>query len=633
NDRDAGMIDSAGVPTRSQMAIAWLLFALAPVVFLTMMYYLDQPYQVPEKYQVFPSAYQKSFSHEPPVGGWKPALNGWPEGRVGDEPFTSIWYRYDLPTTVEDRAFYNVFATATLDIWHLGERLYTSGPAKRPLYEDNSPIVLSLIDGQSDKADELAPVYVRMMREYPETNLDWVYVAPLQLALRDSAESTIFYETLPLVMLGIMGAFGFLVACMFLVRRDQPAHGWYALMMLLWGIHTGHELIADIPFDRYLWACLSYASVTWLVAELFFVNRFFGVAAPRLERAVTLISAFVVVALIVLASMASRDVSFHEFERAMRAALNIWFGLVAVIITARYWIALRQRFDFERFSLFVASGVVLGVGVRDLIYDSFKSVGLPGNTFYLQYAVLIPLSMFGVQLIRRFARDSRMAELRSSELERLADERAAALEKTTQRLSEAERRRVLAEERARLMRDMHDGLGGQLVQALALSEQGEDPDLQRSLRGAIDDLRLIVDSLSPTEDGLGDLLASYRHRVSKLLRRTNFDVEWQFDEDAIDVPLPANANLSILRIIQEAVTNAVRHSEGDALRVHVSRGRDHLEVAITDNGVGIPQDVSERGLNNMRVRATEIGGALAVKSSSDGSTVRLLLPIADDGGA
>ena len=624
------MIDRAEAPTRWQMTVAWLLFALAPVVFLAMMYFLDQPYQVPDEYQVFPSAYQKSFAHEPPTAGWKPSTGVWPAGRSGDEPFTSIWYRYDLPKTEEDRAFYIVFATASLDIWHLGERLYTSGPAKRPLYEDNKPIVLSLIDPQTGDAGELAAVYVRMMREYPSTSLSWVYIAPLQLALRDSAESTIFYRTLPLVMLGIMGAFGFLVACMFLVRRDQPAHGWYALMMLLWSIHTGHELIADIPFDRYLWACVSYASLTWLVAELYFVNRFFDARAPRLERAVTLISVSVVIALVSLASLASRDVSFHDLERTMRTVTNIWFGSVALVITARYWIALRQRFDFERFSLFIASGVVLGIGVRDLGYDSFPSVGLPGNTFYLQYAVLIPLSMFGVQLIRRFARDSRMAELRSSELERLADERAAALEKTTQRLSEAERRRVLAEERARLMRDMHDGLGGQLVQALALSEQGEDPDLQRSLRGAIDDLRLIVDSLSPTEDGLGDLLASYRHRVGKLLRRTNFNVQWQFDEDAIDVPLPANANLSILRIIQEAVTNAVRHSEGDTLRVHVSRGRDHLEVAITDNGIGIPQDVSERGLNNMRVRAIEIGGALAAKSSDAGSTVRLLLPIATD---
>lgn len=604
----------------------WIAFFAAGFVFLAVLYFLDQPDFVPDADGVRPEGYISSFSPTPPPEGWTAFDGDWPPGRQGDEPFTSIWYRYALPTDVTDKVFYIVYAGANIEIWQGAEPLLRSGPPTLPLYELNAGTIVPLAQPITPEQDYL---YLRVMREYTYTAVNWTFITTRDVAERDARSHQWVSRIMPLIMLSVMGTFGMLVGLMFWMRRDRTAYGYYALMLLLWGVHTAHEFVADIPFNRYLWACVSYGSLVWLAVEVFFINRYFLTPHRRLERRLVIGSAMALSILVILSIWASSNAAIESIRDPAIVFYNFWFSYIALVCVSRYYVAVSQRADFERVSLFVASGAVFAAGVRDLLFDDFPGLSLPGSTFYLQYAVLIPLSMFGVQLIRRFAHDSRLADLRNEQLRALAEQRGVNLEKTTKRLSEEERRRVLAEERARLMRDMHDGLGGQLVHALALSEQGDDTDLKRSLRAALDDLRLIVDSLSPTEDGLGDLLASYRHRVGKVLRRNDFQITWDLDEEAMDLPLPPNASLSVLRIIQEALTNAVRHSGGKNLHVEVSKRERHIEVAVQDDGVGIPDDVSERGLVNMRVRATEIGGALAVKGDDSGTRVALLLPLVE----
>ena len=147
------------------------------------------------------------------------------------------------------------------------------------------------------------------------------------------------------------------------------------------------------------------------------------------------------------------------------------------------------------------------------------------------------------------------------------------------------------------------------------------------MRLALDDLRLIVDSLSPSENSLQDLLASYRHRVSKMLQRSGFTVDWMLEDCATQIALKPNTALSILRIMQEAVTNAVRHSSGDHLLIKLCETDEQLQRSVTDNGCGIEAGVAERGLRNMRVRADEIGAQLDILTRSGKTEIRVSLPL------
>jgi len=97
-------------------------------------------------------------------------------------------------------------------------------------------------------------------------------------------------------------------------------------------------------------------------------------------------------------------------------------------------------------------------------------------------------------------------------------------------------------------------------------------------------------------------------------------------------PLPAAVEVACYRIAQEALTNVVRHAHAKTCRVRVSVDRDVgvLEVKITDDGAGMPEErVAGVGLSSMRERAEELGGTLEVEPGPEGGTrvlARLPLP-------
>lgn len=602
------------------------LYLAMPLLVLWLLYLVDRPYELPDAYLVQPTEWARSFSDTPPASGWSAATDRWPEGRQEGEPFTSVWYRFAVPASLPDPTLYIPYGFGNFEVWQQGERRYRLAPPVQPLAHHKSFTAIPLRVG-----GESASVELRLTRQASNSRLRYVYIAPADDVARDAAEHAVIQHRLPQGVLVLMLGFAGAVGAMFALRPMERYYGWYALTIALWAAHTIHGLIETVPFAHFVWFALQYVLLNWLLAELYFVNCYFDIRAPRLQRMCTVISASISIALLVIASQAASSLRMESLYFSFSEIVNLWFLLLAFIVTSRYFVAVRKHWNFESVSLWLASAAVIGVGIRDILYQSVPAIGIPGSTFYLQFVAVIPLILFGIQLIRRFARDARTAELRNEALNRIVEERTAALEQSYQELSEEAQKRALAEERSRLMRDMHDGLGGQLVHALALSEQVDDDDLKRALRLALDDLRLIVDSLSPTANSLQDLMASYRHRVSRLLQRTGFNVNWDIGDETDAVTLKPNQALSVLRIVQEAVTNAVRHSGGDTLQIAVARVSDGLQLTIRDNGAGIPESVVERGLRNMRVRAEELGAGLHIRSTSGDTAITMHLPLA--GGA
>ena len=132
-------------------------------------------------------------------------------------------------------------------------------------------------------------------------------------------------------------------------------------------------------------------------------------------------------------------------------------------------------------------------------------------------------------LTDRFIRTLAEVEMLNRELEARVAEKSAALEANYSRLAEAEKAQALAEERQRLMRDMHDGVGGQLITALAALEGGKSApaDVAQIVRECIDDLRLVIDSMEPIDEDLLELLGSLRYRIEPRLNAAGLRLVWQ----------------------------------------------------------------------------------------------------------
>ena len=202
------------------------------------------------------------------------------------------------------------------------------------------------------------------------------------------------------------------------------------------------------------------------------------------------------------------------------------------------------------------------------------------------------------------------------------------------------------EERRRLRRDLHDGLGPSLATLALRLENAEDlistdPVQAAELVGSLADLardeiaevRRLVEGLRPPAlDQLG-LVSALRQRAAQHeLAAGEGDVVWTVEAERDVEPLPAAVEVAAYRIVLEAVTNAVRHGGGHACTVTLRREDGHLRVLVQDDGhglvVGSPPGV---GLFSMRERAQELGGTCTISSTANGTLVDAVLPVAAEG--
>jgi two-component system NarL family sensor kinase len=199
---------------------------------------------------------------------------------------------------------------------------------------------------------------------------------------------------------------------------------------------------------------------------------------------------------------------------------------------------------------------------------------------------------------------------------------------------------AIEEERRRLRRDLHDGLGPTLsgiaftadAARNTLRDQPDSADeLLRSLRSdavtAVGEIRrLVYDMRPPALDELG-LVPALRQRAASV--RTSDGRTMRVDVEAPEsLPeLPAAVETAAYRIALEALTNAARHSGSDTadLRIGVLAGR--LSVSVCDGGRNSRTWEPGVGISSMRERAAEVGGTLTVTGGDTGSRVEALLPL------
>ena len=192
--------------------------------------------------------------------------------------------------------------------------------------------------------------------------------------------------------------------------------------------------------------------------------------------------------------------------------------------------------------------------------------------------------------------------------------------------------RAREEERRRLRRDLHDGLGPALAGLTlkldtARNRLGDDPllrEMRSDVQATILDVRRLVDGLRPVSlDELG-LVGSLRRLVD---RAPAEDISVRLVADDADSPAAA-VEVAAYRIVQEALTNVLRHAGARECEVSVRGSDGQLVVSVADDGAAsFPAAGNGSGLETMRERAEELGGSLELLPRAGGGTVvRAVLP-------
>jgi signal transduction histidine kinase len=216
--------------------------------------------------------------------------------------------------------------------------------------------------------------------------------------------------------------------------------------------------------------------------------------------------------------------------------------------------------------------------------------------------------------------------------------RAQALSDAVQR----SRREIIAareEERRRLRRDLHDGLGPALTgigfRADAVMNLADDRvgELAGQIRGTVDtaiaDVRRLINQLHPSAlDDVGLVEAVRRHAALLDRRGDGAPLRVTVVADAVPDDLPAAVEVTAYRIVTEALTNVARHSSAGLAEVRICGEPGVLRLSVVDDGPAVDERwVPGVGLTSMRERVTELGGTMLAEPTPAGGRVQTCLPL------
>lgn len=441
-------------------------------------------------------------------------------------------------------------------------------------------------------------------------------------------------RTMPQISAVACGVAALLMLAVWWRRRDETLYGLFGIAAGLWGLRTLTFVVEVLPQAQWFWWRTLYHAGTagFVVAMVLFACAYadaqLGRATPRWRRRLApLLGAYA--ALGPLAMLASGGATDLWLSRWWVAGL-VPLTLIAPAVMLRAVLA-RPTPSAALLLAAVCAAVLAGVHDQLLATNATPLRNLlpewsQRRLFLLHHAANVLLLVMGALLVERFLQAlAQLQELKAS-LERRVAEREAEIGRHFRRIGELDRQQARLEERQRLVQDMHDGLGSQLIASLLRLERGQlpQPALAEVLRGCIADMRMTLDAAAPDDHDLGSLIGNFRFRWDAQMQGSAVALDWRLDLGAERAQARPGAALQLLRIAQEAITNAVRHAGARRVAVHFRRDGDALHLQVQDDGRGIagwPAPQAGHGLRNMQARARRLGTVLEVATGEGGTCI------------
>jgi len=440
-------------------------------------------------------------------------------------------------------------------------------------------------------------------------------------------------RTMPQATVAVCFVVGLFVCFVWWRRHNEVLYGLFGLALLMWSVRTLTFVIEVMPAAWWPWWRSLYHATTggFVVVLALFAMRFAGVQAHWLARALALYWAVGPLAMLASSGRLDTQVGLIWTGGMIPVGLSIiWFTALAC------W---RQR-SASALALLLAVVLAVAAGIHDYAVAWNGAAYMPAplrnwmghRIFLLHHSANGLLLVMVAILTQRFVLALGETEALNRELEDRVAARERELASRQAELVRLEREQAGVDERQRIMRDLHDGLGSQLFVALTRVEQqrADSRQVAQMLRDCIADMRLTFEVASPGPESLAGVLSSFRFRWANQLQDAGVRSQWRVDLPA-DAPGPsAVAVLQLLRIAQEALTNVLKHAGATQVHVGLALADGVLELKVADDGRGLASTAGAgqgRGLSGMRQRAELLGARLAIDSGSDGTRVSLRLKV------
>jgi signal transduction histidine kinase len=505
------------------------------------------------------------------------------------------------------------------------------------------PIKRSSNSATTPQLIHLPAVHLRPVASQNEVSVE-VYGQPMEgsglstVQVGDFQELKSRYEalrawqvTVPTILFAITGLVA-MVACMLYRHLKQTlllymgaSAAAYAIHLLLSGIwapefgYPMHFLVSRISFSLY-----------WVLLLLFCVELMGQ--NTTLTKTIAA-SAAVVGPVWLLMTWAMGSINAYRLWVLVLVALGVMIMLEAVM---RAW--RKPQIKPNEWVVFTVLAFTLMTVVRDflVIYTPFEG---DVEMQWLPLHALGTIAAYGWVLVMRSTDSAEEIRAHALEQQVLREQATAELQKEHAERAIRLRREAVEKERARAMRDLHDGLGSQMQQIVMYVKkhrQGIDPDqLIYMVQTAVQDLRVSLTGEDATAQGdIAVMTAALQNKVKTMLKNANIELEWRVREVS-SLPNLAGLGLSNLNFfVTEAINNITKHAHAKTVTIRTYEENGHVILSVEDDGIGmLNADPATRGtsqgVSNMRKRAKMMGAELEVISGATGGTI---LRLVFDGG-
>jgi signal transduction histidine kinase len=503
-----------------------------------------------------------------------------------------------------------------------GVRALTLGTLGDPGYDAAKTAHMAVVDTAWLRAGSPNELVVTVTTQDARWGgLSSVRYGPEALVQREYDRERLWRYVSSIVFCVALGLLGVMALALWARLRDA-VFSCFAAASFLGIVRNLDRVWPDVPVPWPAWGMIGAATYAWHLALMcLFALLVVGQPSRRLQQ---LLLAYLPLALLmVLAAFGLRLPWLWTAALVLLAPL----GLASWLLVARQALDRGARHRMTAAVMTLAGGLALLAGLHDLGLVRIGLVGSNRNSLTPHTMFLFVVVMAGI-IVDRYTRSAAGLKALNQTLEQRINAKEAQLQGAFDQLQAQQAAQATATERQRIMRDLHDGVGAQLVGLLNLVKQ-PDPQpgvLEEHVKAALDEMRLAVDSMQLADGDLTTALATLRYRVQPRLQAAGLALHWDVHELPALPGMTPRAVLQVQRIVLEALTNVLKHARAQAVWVNcrAEPGGDRIVLEVADDGMGLPAqppDHPGQGVASMQARAGSIGATLMLAPRDGGGTV------------
>jgi signal transduction histidine kinase len=499
------------------------------------------------------------------------------------------------------------------------------------LHQDGRPNVLTVVQSTYSPYLTVSRPYVGTLRD-----LGLVYEMSYFFTSMLSNTSNVFCFVM-----------GFFMLSAWLIAPKKKQYALAGLVTLACATLFSLAQLQMLPSEWYVtWRATIYLCIGSLVSLMTaFVFSF--IQQPLSKKQILLIFAYVVGGPLIY------TVAGIQSEILMNRIWTTFLLLLYFYATVRLALYCFQTRSVPAIFLLIQSIFCIVLGLHDyvavagwladiyLMPDSWNWWSLSHEGLYLLSLGVPGLSIIMACILLFEYRDQAISVTNANEfLQTSLHEREIELNESYSQQKKLELSEATRLERDRIYLDMHDGIGSRLVSTMFRLRQGRlEPDaIEVMLKDCLSDLRLVINAQI---DDQGDIQnAVFDHCLLQELTLQGSPMSFSYELcNAAPLHLPPQVHLNILRILQESITNAIKHSQASEIHVLFELKPQELLLSVIDNGIGLSASEQsndapsfgasgKHGVMGMLARAKTIGGEFSLGRIAGKTRAQLQLPLA-----